>query len=480
MSADTTPDQRHLRDVEALGDEARPDQDVEVAPRRTRRARARRRPCARRRRGRGGPIRSDGNRSRTSRSTRSVPPPRYRIRGDAHAGQRVAGGQARPQWWQRSDGAGLVVDERPVAVGARLDVAAVAAHDDRRRAAPVDHEDRAVAVRGVERRRAPSASASESSPRLPAASSARMSTTMTRGSVPGRPHGQHGAPVPPGPRVAHALDRRRGAPEHDRRARRSRRGRPPRRAPGTAASGRSCTPASCSSSTTTSPTSSSGASSAVRVPTTTSAPPARIRRHSSARSPSPSAECRTAIRDGEVGAQPVDDRRRERDLRHEQQRRAARREARRDRLDVDRGLAAAGDAVEQDRRRVAVARWRRGRGARAAAWAARQARTGRPGAAHACGPVGQRAVAARSRTSARTQAAPHEPGDRRRPVALGQRPGRRAVDRGRPPTSHRSPSSSSSSADRCRGPSGRPGGRSPRRSCATAAVPSVVSHSRRS
>ena len=40
--------------------------------------------------------------SRTSRSTRSVPPPRYRIRGDWHDGQRVAGGHARPQWWQRS------------------------------------------------------------------------------------------------------------------------------------------------------------------------------------------------------------------------------------------------------------------------------------------------------------------------------------------------------------------------------------------
>ena len=68
-------DQRHLGDVEALRDEARPDEHVEparrervedalAAPLRSTTSRSRR------------PTRSSGNRSRTSRSTRSVPPPR--------------------------------------------------------------------------------------------------------------------------------------------------------------------------------------------------------------------------------------------------------------------------------------------------------------------------------------------------------------------------------------------------------------------
>ena len=55
----------------------------------------------------------------------------------------------------------------------------------------------------------------------------------------------------------------------------------------------------------------------------------------------------------EVGPQPIDQRQRQRDLRDEDQRRTAGFERRRDGLDVDRGLAAAGDAVEQERPRVA-------------------------------------------------------------------------------------------------------------------------------
>ena len=42
-----------------------------------------------------------------------------------------------------------MVDERAVTVGARLDMAAVAAHDDRRAPPAVDDEDRAVAATGV-------------------------------------------------------------------------------------------------------------------------------------------------------------------------------------------------------------------------------------------------------------------------------------------------------------------------------------------
>ena len=51
----------------------------------------------------------------------------------------------------------------------------------------------------------------------------------------------------------------------------------------------------------------------------------------------------------EVGAEPVDERERERDLGHEDERRAAASEGRREQLDVDRGLAAAGNAVEEQR-----------------------------------------------------------------------------------------------------------------------------------
>ncbi len=53
----------------------------------------------------------------------------------------------------------------------------------------------------------------------------------------------------------------------------------------------------------------------------------------------------------EVGAQPIDERQRERDLGDQHERRAAGLERRGDGLDVDGGLAAAGDAVEQERSR---------------------------------------------------------------------------------------------------------------------------------
>ena len=56
----------------------------------------------------------------------------------------------------------------------------------------------------------------------------------------------------------------------------------------------------------------------------------------------------------EVRAQPVDERQRQRDLRHEDEGPPAGLEGLRDRLDVDRRLAAAGHAVEEERRRVAA------------------------------------------------------------------------------------------------------------------------------
>jgi hypothetical protein len=56
--------------------------------------------------------------------------------------------------------------------------------------------------------------------------------------------------------------------------------------------------------------------------------------------------------DAEIGPEPVDERRRERDLGHEHEGRPAELETGRDRLHVDRRLATAGDALEQERRRV--------------------------------------------------------------------------------------------------------------------------------
>ena len=58
--------------------------------------------------------------------------------------------------------------------------------------------------------------------------------------------------------------------------------------------------------------------------------------------------------DREVGSEPVDQRHRQRDLGNEDEGRATALERGDDRLDVDRGLAAAGDAVEQERGRVAA------------------------------------------------------------------------------------------------------------------------------
>jgi hypothetical protein len=79
--------------------------------------------------------------------------------------------------------------------------------------------------------------------------------------------------------------------------------------------------ASCSSSTTITPMSASGATTASRVPTTMSTSPARIRRHSSARSPSPSPEWTRATRASRSARKPVDEGHRERDLGDEDERR---------------------------------------------------------------------------------------------------------------------------------------------------------------
>ena len=195
--------------------------------------------------------------------------------------------------------------------------------------------------------------------------------------------------------------------------------------------------------------------------------PARIRRHSSARSPSPERRVEHGDPRRQVGAEPVDDRRGEGDLRDQQERRAAGREGRRDRLDVDRGLAAARHAVEEDRRRVATRRRRRARARAAAAWSAVSAapRAARRGAR----PGGRRAAVAGARAPPRGRGragrgrrcadAPWRSasGAGREPVAVA--PGRRRRVRGRRLAGRELERAPPAGAARAAGP----GVRSPRR-----------------
>src|SRR5207249_2439308 len=83
------------------------------------------------------------------RAPTQVPDPRG-------AAGRTAGGQGRrPAAVVASQGRpGLVVDQRPVAIGARLDVPAVPANHDRRGASPVQDEDGLLPAGGVEGRQA--------------------------------------------------------------------------------------------------------------------------------------------------------------------------------------------------------------------------------------------------------------------------------------------------------------------------------------
>ena len=212
-------DERHGRDVEALRDEARPDEDVEARRRRTRRstrsAAPRRSTTSRSSR----PTRSAGNRRRTSsldalRAAAEVADPRraaVRAAGrDRRRPAAVMAAQRRP---------GLVVDERPLALRAGLDVAAVAAQDDRRGPAPVD--DVGSPGRRPSRSRAASASTRrrDRSPRLPAVELLAQVDDLDDGRA-RRSAASAGRPAGSGPsaRPADALDRRRRAAEDDRRA----------------------------------------------------------------------------------------------------------------------------------------------------------------------------------------------------------------------------------------------------------------------
>ena len=181
--------------------------------------------------------------------------------------------------------------------------------------------------------------------------------------------------------------------------------------------------------------------------------PARMRRHSSERSPSPRPEWTQRDPRVEVGPQPVDEREGEGDLRHEHERRPSGLERRGDRLDVDRGLATAGHAVEQERARVAGGDRGHDPGDRLGLGGQEVARGG-PAAA----PAGRSCRERPARAFADLglgQTAPDEPG--RAPSVRGGRPGR--------PRAVRRLGAAASSARRStwRGPSGRPGDRLPGR-----------------
>ena len=208
-------------------------------------------------------------------------------------------------------------------------MAAVAAQDDRRGPAPVDDEDRLVAGRASSAASA-ATSRPESRPRLPARELLAQVDDLDDGPArrsaasAGRPGGS--APSRARPTLSTAgvaLPRTTAAPASSAEPDRGVAGLDPRRpvalvgaprAPRRRRSGRRRA---------------SGARTASRVPTTMSTSPARIRRHSSARSPSPKPGVDEGDPDGEVRPEAVDERHRERDLRDEDEGRPAALERRR-------------------------------------------------------------------------------------------------------------------------------------------------------
>ncbi len=165
----------------------------------------------------------------------------------------------------------------------------------------------------------------------------------------------------------------------------------------------------------------------------------RIRRHSSARSPSPRPEWTRATRTSRSARRRSIERQRQGDLGDQQQRAATGPERVGDRLDVDRRLAAARDALEQERRRVGRRHGGADEGERLDL-GRQQVRRGRAAAAQPDGPAGK-GTAGPLPDLGLEQAAPHEAGDRRRPVSRGElgtrrrprRPRARPSRRARPP-----------------------------------------------
>ena len=210
------PDERHRRDVEALGDEARPDEDVEPTVGEGVDDPLRRAPALD-----DVAVEAADAQAREAvadlaldalRAAAEVADPR-RAAGRAAGRERrrpaaVVAAQRRP---------GLVVDERPLAVRAGLDVTAVAAQDDRRRPAPVEDEDRLLAGAGVERgerrRERPRQQAALARGQLRAQVDDLDRRAAARPGAPGRTTRRYR----PARARPDAVDRRRRRPEDDRR-----------------------------------------------------------------------------------------------------------------------------------------------------------------------------------------------------------------------------------------------------------------------
>ncbi len=146
-------DDAHERDrghVEALGHEAGPDEHVRLAGRERVEDAFRRSPSFRH-----VPVQPCDAQVGMGRAHLAFHPLRAaaEIADPRGAAGRAAGGERRGPAAvvaaQRR--AGLVVHERPLAVRARLDVTAIPTQHDGRGAAPVEHEDRLLTGRGVER-----------------------------------------------------------------------------------------------------------------------------------------------------------------------------------------------------------------------------------------------------------------------------------------------------------------------------------------
>ena len=131
--------------------------------------------------------------------------------------------------------------------------------------------------------------------------------------------------------------------------------------------------------------------------------------------------------DPQLHPQPVHDRRGERDLRNEEEGRTPGRERRRDGLDVDRGLAPAGDAVEQQGRGVATLD-RLEHERHGARLGPREDRTGGSCAALERTPAGAGPARALAYLRA-NEPTTHQPGDRRCPVDVRESRCRRPVRR---------------------------------------------------
>ena len=269
--------------------------------------------------------------------------------------------------------AGQVHGEPRVAGLAGRDPAAAAAEHRRRVAAPVQEHQHLPAVgevaldRGHRGRRQPvargvDAQVDDGDARLAGAAGALGQRKLRRN---GRP---------PRSRATRArASRSRARPERRRAARASARGRGPSSGIPPAA----CRKQSCSSSTTTRPSAGIGVKTAERVPITTGALPERApRARPRARAPSASEECSATTGAARRSRKRADELRRQRDLRHQHERAAARREHALDEAQVHLGLAAAGDAVQE--KGAEAARASRRSAATAAPWSAVSTGPGRP------------------------------------------------------------------------------------------------------